>query len=108
MSAKHLGPRREFTTIFDGQLAEKIEPRNPITIKIPDMPLGWKLECIAATLDAVREAHRDQISAVAWEAINCARAQIAIAMMAEARTAANRPHALPAGASIAIELPKPE
>lgn len=54
---------------------EKIR-RREIEIRIPDGPLEQKLDCIAAALLAIREAHKDVMSPRAWGCLNLASEKI--------------------------------
>ena len=58
-----------------------------IEIRIGDAPLTAKLDVIAASIAAVREAHRDTMSIKSWHALH--RAQ---QMIAEAQIHATEPH----------------
>ena len=74
-------PKRNITTIYDGQLAEKAEDPRAIQIRIPHGPLVWKLDAIGGVLKAIQEAHRDEISDRAWAAISRARDNLAEAQL---------------------------
>jgi hypothetical protein len=55
------------------------DARLSIEFKIADVPLGSKLDALAAALVCVREAHRDTMSPRTWEAINRALDALAAA-----------------------------
>ncbi len=55
--------------------------RAGIEIRIGDVPLAFKIDALGAALDAVREAHRDEISPESWAALNRARDCIGDALL---------------------------
>ncbi len=52
-----------------------------IEIRIGNVSLAAKLDALAAALQAVRLAHRDDMSALSWAALNRAEAEIAEATL---------------------------
>jgi hypothetical protein len=56
--------------------------RRPVEIHLPNVDLVSKLSVIGAALTAIREAHRDDMSAKSWAAINRAEEAIAEAILA--------------------------
>ncbi len=56
-------------------------PVRPCEITLPEGTLVQKLDLIGAMIDAVREAHRDEMSAASWRSLNEAQAKIADAIL---------------------------
>jgi hypothetical protein len=50
-----------------------------VEIKIGNVPLTWKLDAIAAALDAVKQAHRDEMTPATWAAVNRAQDELGAA-----------------------------
>lgn len=61
--------------------ADEVGAAGAVVLRIPDVPLPAKLSIIGAALQAIREAHRDTMSARAWSEINKAEEAIAAAML---------------------------
>lgn len=57
-------------------------PNEKIELRIPDLPLAGKLDLIAATIEAVYEAHRDTMSTRSWACLHQARDKIMEALLA--------------------------
>lgn len=55
--------------------------RKKTEVRIADVPLSHKLDVLGASIAAVREAHRDVMSARCWAALNVAQEKIAEAQM---------------------------
>ncbi len=56
--------------------------RGAIEVRIPDGPLEAKLDLIGAMIDAIREAHRDEMSPRSWAELHKAQEAIAAALLA--------------------------
>jgi hypothetical protein len=62
-------------------MADDLTTRGQLSIRLPNVPLGQKLDLIAAALAAVQAAHRDDMSPVQWVCIGHARDQLAAATL---------------------------
>lgn len=64
---------REFQRVAEAQ-------RNPIEIRMADVPFEKKVNALCAALEAVRLAHQDEISAKSWALMNQAERLLADAI----------------------------
>ena len=64
--------------------------RASVEVLIANVDLVAKLDALGAALVAVREAHRDEMSAECWATINQAQERICAAMLLGNRRAAER------------------